>query len=259
MQGWPEFKAAILKRTGIDLNAYKERQMIRRISTLMLTRGASDFVSYLSLLDRDPDCLREFLERITINVSEFFRNPERFDELKHRYIPQLLSSGRRQLKVWSAGCAAGEEPYSLAMLLAENVPGQIIPVLATDLDKQALREAKAGRYPSVRLKNVPPELKERYFTTEGDFYVAEPTLKGRVRFERHDLLRDPYDTDFDLILCRNVVIYFTEQAKEALYTRFAQALRPGGILFTGATEQIFQPQRYGLKSIAPFFYERPTE
>jgi chemotaxis protein methyltransferase CheR len=259
MQGWPEFKAAILKRTGIDLNAYKERQMLRRISTLMSMRGVDDFASYLRLLDNDPDCLREFLERITINVSEFFRNPERFKELTERYFPLLLAGGRRQLKVWSAGCAAGEEAYSLAILLLENVPGQLLPVLATDLDKEALKEAEAGRYPSARLKNVPPELKQRYFIVDGDFYTVRPTVKALVKFQRHDLLRDPYDTDFDLILCRNVVIYFTEETKETLYTRFARALRPGGILFTGATEQIFQPQRYGFKSIAPFFYQRLEE
>lgn len=258
MEGWPEFKAAVLKRTGIDLNAYKERQMLRRISTLMSLRGAEDFRAYLGLLQRDPDCLREFIERLTINVSEFFRNPERFQELQERYLPQLLT-GRLQLKTWSAGCAAGEEAYSLAILLAENVPGQIMPVLATDLDREALAEAAAGRYPAGRLKNAPADLKERYFISEGDHYTVRPALKSRVRFQRHDLLRDPYDSGFDLILCRNVVIYFTEEAKEKLYSRFASALRPGGILFTGATEQIFQPQSYGLKPIAPFFYQRPGD
>lgn len=257
MQGWPEFKAAILRRTGIDLNAYKERQMLRRIRTLMSARGADNFVAYLSMLDRNPDCMHEFLERITINVSEFFRNPERFQELQERFFPLLLAGGRRQLKIWSAGCAAGEEPYSLAIMLAENVPNQVIPVLATDLDKEALKEAKTGRYPAARLKNIPPDLKQRYFNLEDGLYAVNPWLKSKVRFQRHDLLRDPYDNDFDLILCRNVVIYFTEEAKEALYTRFAQALRPGGILFTGATEQIFQPQHYGLKSVAPFFYQQP--
>jgi len=256
MQGWPEFKASILKRTGIDLNAYKERQMLRRINTLKTLRGADSFEAYLRLLEQDPDCLREFLERLTINVSEFFRNPERFDELKNRYLPQLLV-GRLQLKTWSAGSAAGEEAYSLAILLAENVPGQIMPVLATDLDQEALAAAAIGRYPAERLKNVPAKLKQRYFTFEDGYYEVRPELKSKVRFKRHDLLRDAYDSDFDLILCRNVVIYFTEQAKERLYQRFARALRPGGILFTGATEQIFKPASYGLEPMAPFFYRRP--
>lgn len=256
MHGWPEFKAAILERTGIDLNAYKERQMLRRIRTLISMRGADDFASYLDLITGDPDCYREFLERITINVSEFFRNPEHFRELREQYLPLLLTD-RRQLKIWSAGCATGEEPYSLAMLVAEDIPGQVIQVLATDLDKEVLEEAKTGRYPAARLKNIPADLRDRYFSPEGDSYVVRPALKLRVRFQRHDLLRDPYDANFDLILCRNVVIYFTEEAKAILYARFAKALRPGGILFTGATEQIFQPQQYGLQSIAPFFYRRP--
>lgn len=261
MEGWPEFKAAILKRTGIDLNAYRERQMLRRITTLMASHGLSDFVSYLRLLSHDPAAYRQFLERITINVSELFRNPERFAELRERFLPELLAGaapagGRPQLKTWSAGCAAGEEPYSLAILLAENVPGQDLPVLATDIDAEVLKEAEAGRYPAARLKNVPLDLRRRYFTQEGDFFTVRPSLRARVRFQRHDLLRDPYPQGLDLILCRNVVIYFTEEAKETLYLRFAQALRPGGILFTGATEQIFQPQRYGLRSVAPFFYQR---
>ena len=114
---------------------------------------------------------QEFIERLTINVSEFFRNPERFQELQERYLPQLLT-GRLQLKTWSAGCAAGEEAYSLAILLAENVPGQIMPVLATDLDREALAEAAAGRYPAGRLKNAPADLKERYFISEGDHYTC---------------------------------------------------------------------------------------
>lgn len=259
MLGWPEFKAAILKRTGIDLNAYKEAQMLRRISALMAGRGAADFVAYLRLLDKDPTAYREFLERITINVSEFFRNPERFQELNDRFLPELLDMAcGRQLKTWSAGCAAGEEAYSLAILLMEEAPGKSLPVLATDLDVEALKEAEAGRYPAARLKNVPLPLRERYFEQDGDFLVVRPFLRSRVRFRQHDLLRDPYEEGFDLILCRNVVIYFTEQAKELLYARFARALRPGGILFTGATEQIFQPQRYGLHSVAPFFYQRPA-
>ncbi|HKM38778.1 MAG TPA: protein-glutamate O-methyltransferase CheR [bacterium] len=258
MQGWPEFKAAILKRTGIDLNAYKERQMFRRISTLMSLRGADSFQGYLNMLQRNPDCMQQFLERLTINVSEFFRNPERFRELKERYLPQLLE-GRQQIKAWSAGSAAGEEPYSVAIMLAENVTGQRTPVLATDLDQEALAEAMAGKYPADRLNNVPEDIKRRYFTFKGDFYLVRPQLKSKVRFKRHDLLRDPYESGFDLILCRNVVIYFTEQAKQKIYTRFAQALRPGGILFTGATEQIFQPGNYGLEPVAPFFYRRPRD
>lgn len=265
MEGWPEFKAAILKRTGIDLSAYKERQMLRRITTLMTSHGISDFASYLRLLGKDQAAYHEFLEHITINVSEFFRNPERFAELKERFLPELLAraggaaGGGYQLKTWSAGCAAGEEAYSLAILLLEAAPGRSLPVLATDIDANALREAEAGRYPAARLKNVPPDVLERYFTREGDLYIVRPALRARVHFRRHDLLRDPYEENFDLILCRNVVIYFTEEAKEKLYARFARALRPGGILFTGSTEQIFQPQRYGLRSVAPFFYERVHE
>ncbi|MGI6603864.1 MAG: protein-glutamate O-methyltransferase CheR [Firmicutes bacterium] len=266
MQGWSEFKAVILKRTGIDLNAYKERQMLRRLTSLMASRGVEDFGSYLRLLSQDPKALREFMERLTINVSEFFRNPERFQELRERFLPKLLKDasgavgdrGVRQLRTWSAGCAAGEEAYSLAILLADTVPGQRLPVLATDLDADALKEAAIGRYPAARLKNVPPHLQKRYFEQDGDFFTVRPELRDRVRFRRHDLLRDPYEGDFDLILCRNVVIYFTEEAKDLLYKRFAAALRPGGILFTGATEQIFQPQRYGLQLVAPFFYQRSS-
>ena len=241
--------------SNIDLTAYKRPQMERRINSFMRSAGASDYDSFLELIKNDALLYRRFLEHITINVSEFFRNANHWSSLQNEVLPLLLKD-RMSLRIWSAGCSTGEEPYSLAMLCREQRIPLTEEIFATDLDQDVLNRAMQGIYSSKAAQGIPPTYLTRYFSSQGDRYQASDDLRRMVKFKRHDLLRDSFGRSFDLILCRNVVIYFTEETKNRLYQRFSDSLTSGGVLFIGSTEQIFQARELGLKTIATFFYQK---
>lgn len=255
MADYIRFKQQIKKKTGIDLNLYKEAQMRRRLVSLYEKRGFQNFDEFSKALDSSQELLNEFLDRMTINVSEFYRNGKRWEVLDQKIIPKLLSQNRR-LKIWSAACSTGEEPYSLAMVLSKHVPLSSITILATDLDELALSRAKLGIYPERSIAEVPEEMLKRYFIQDGSSYQVKDEIKQAVTFKKHNLLDDRYGSQFDLIVCRNVMIYFTEEAKDMIYKGFSEALRDGGILFVGSTEQIFTPSIYGFESEDTFFYRK---
>ncbi|MGI5838448.1 MAG: CheR family methyltransferase [bacterium] len=252
---YDNFKQIIFRKTGINLDDYKQQQMHRRLRGLVERAKVSSFAEYLPLLEGDPLEYQRFLDRITINVSEFFRNPEKFSELKQIIIPQLLQQNRN-LRIWSAGCSSGEEPYSLAILLEEADPAGPWQITATDLDETMLRRSQEGTYQAKQLANVSPQLREKYLTPDGGIYRVRNCLKAKITFSRHNLLTDPYPENCDLILCRNVLIYFTDAAKAKVYPRFVRALRPGGFFVTGNTESIFNPERYGLTTHLSFIYRK---
>ncbi|MDD2422454.1 MAG: protein-glutamate O-methyltransferase CheR [Heliobacteriaceae bacterium] len=243
-------------KSGLDLTNYKRPQMERRIRTLMRSQGVNDLTAYFQLLERDANQYRKFIDHITINVSEFLRNPGQWEVLSQKILPLLLKTNQR-LKIWSAGCSTGEEPYSLVITLLESRCDLGNQVLATDLDREVLRKAQIGLYAAKSLANFPAPLIKKYFEDQGGgYYRVKEMVKRHVKFQSHNLLKDRFETGFDLILCRNVVIYFTEETKTLLYQRFCQALCKGGILFTGSTEQIFQARELGLNSAATFFYQK---
>ncbi|SFK00443.1 chemotaxis protein methyltransferase CheR [Halobacillus dabanensis] len=197
----------------------------------------------------------EFLDRMTINVSEFYRNRKRFEVLEHKVIPYLLGKKKR-LKIWSAACSTGEEPYTLAMILSRYISLDQVDILATDLDRNALDRAKEGLYHERSLKEVTPQVKHNHFTKEGSYYRVGKDIRDSVTFKEHNLLADNYPGGFDLIVCRNVMIYFTEQAKQVIYQNFSQAMNEESIFFVGSTEQIFSPQKYGFEVYDTFFYKK---
>lgn len=242
-------------RTGIDLSLYKEPQMKRRLTSLRLRKGYSDFTSFFQAMRKNRELYDEFLDRMTINVSEFFRNQDRWQTLEHKILPRLRT-GKGHLKCWSAACSTGEEPYSLAMILAKHGLIEQSEIFATDIDEGAIQKARKGLYSERTMQSVPPEFASVFFKKEGNSSQISKRLKEKVIFQKHNLLADPYASGFDLIICRNVMIYFTEEAKQKLYAQFSRALRHGGILFVGSTEQIFRPQQYQLESIETFFYRR---
>lgn len=255
MSDYEQFIEGIKRKTGIDLALYKEAQMKRRLTSLYEKKGFSSFVQFLAALEKDRDLMNEFLDRMTINVSEFYRNGKRWEVLQNKIFPKLLATNKR-LKIWSAACSTGEEPYSLAMVLSHHVPLSQINILATDLDENAIQKAKHGVYPERSLVEVPKDIQSKYFRNEGQFYKVNDEIKRTVTFKKHNLLKDNYDGNYDLIVCRNVMIYFTEEAKDQIYANFSKALRPGGILFVGSTEQIFNPARYGFEVEDTFFYRK---
>lgn len=252
---WEWFVQKFVILSKIDLTAYKRPQMERRINSFMRNQGASDYKIFLDIISKDKDVYRKFVEHITINVSEFFRNPNHWCILENEIIPPLLKE-RNSLKIWSAGCSSGEEPYSLAILCKEKNYPLAGKILATDIDKEVLEKATIGLYSQKALEGLPAGLLKKYFQEQGKFYRISDELKKMIEFKQQDLLRDSFARDFDLILCRNVVIYFTEETKQNLYRKFANAMRTKSILFIGSTEQIFQARELGLKSVATFFYQK---
>lgn len=255
-QDWEQFKQKFNAKSGINLNDYKPAQMQRRITNLMNRHGAHTYLEFFKLIDKDSKLYKDFIDYLTINVTEFFRTPEKFVELEKKVLPDLLARSNR-LNIWSAGCSIGAEPYSLAMILNDITPGVKHRILATDLDVEMLAKAKQGVYTNSEYKNIPSDRALKYFKQEGDKYVISPDIRAKVEFERHNLLLDNFQTGFDLILCRNVVIYFTEEAKDILYRRFFTALKPGGVLFVGGTEAILNFRDMGFAQYLPFFYRKP--
>jgi chemotaxis protein methyltransferase CheR len=241
--------------TGIDLSSYRVNQMQRRVLAYLARVGVADYMAFHKILEREPDKLKDFLDYMTINVSEFFRNPDRFEDLREDVLPRLLTR-RGKLRVWSAGCAGGAEPYSVAIILDEIAPAAGAEIVATDIDATILERARRGWFPANEVRNVGPARLSRYFTVEGGGFVVTPEIRRRVTFERHDLLDDAYPSGCDLIMCRNVVIYFVDESKERVYQRFWQALRPGGFLFVGGTETIFRAVEKGFTLVSPFFYQK---
>ncbi|WP_237690649.1 CheR family methyltransferase [Paenibacillus caui] len=245
----------VKQSTGIDLSLYKEVQMKRRLTTLRNKNGYSSFAAFYKAMTGDKKLFYEFLDKMTINVSEFWRNPNRWEILRDKVIPELLRTNNR-LKVWSAACSTGEEPYTLAMIFADMGLLQQTSLTASDIDEGALFKASQGIYVERSIKDVPPAVASRYFTRDGALLKIDERLKKAVKFKKQNLLLDPFEEKHDLIVCRNVMIYFTEEAKNDLYHKFARALRPGGILFVGSTEQIFSPGKYGFEAAETFFYRK---
>ena len=238
MENYEKFKKDVLSLTKIDLNCYKEKQMKRRIDTLISKTSAKSYDEYVVLLKKDKNVFEAFVNFLTINVSEFYRNPDQWKLLETKVFPELISKFGRNLKIWSAACSTGDEPYSLVMALSRHVPLSQIRILATDIDKQVLEKARVGLYSQKSIASVPEEFKKKYFTKIGTSYQISDEIKKRVEFKEHNMLRDPYPSQCDMIVCRNVVIYFTDDAKQEIYTKFNQALKDKGVLFIGSTEQI---------------------
>lgn len=257
IKDYEDFKKFILQQTTIDLNAYKERQMKRRIDTLIARNKFKDYDSYCNAIKVDKDLMEEFVNYITINVSEFYRNPALWKTLEDVILPDLINKFGSNLKIWSAACSTGDEPYSLAMVLAKKVPLSKVHIYATDIDEQVLAKAKDGVYGANSLKGLPDEYKNKYFEKMGDrFYKISDEIKRCVEFKKANLLRDAYPTGMHLIVCRNVMIYFTEEAKEDIYKKFNNSLVKDGCLFVGNTEQIINYKELGYSFDKLFFYRK---
>lgn len=251
------FKKAVFDMTKIDLNAYKEKQMKRRIDTLIAKNKIVGYDAYIKALKTDTALFDEFVNYLTINVSEFYRNPDQWAFLEKEVFPGLIDKFGTRLKIWSAACSTGDEPYSLAMCLSKFIPLNQIKITATDLDKQVIAKAKAGLYGEKSIVGVPAEYKKKFFTQIGPSYQISDEIKKCVEFKEHNLLKDPYPTDYHLIVCRNVLIYFTEEAKDEIFVKYQKALAPGGVLFIGSTEQIINYREIGFERKNSFFYQKP--
>ncbi len=246
------FKKEVFALTKIDLNAYKEKQMKRRIDTLIAKHKVTGYDKFVGKLRDDKAVFDDFVNYLTINVSEFYRNPEQWRLMDKEIIPELIGRFGKNLKVWSAACSTGDEPYSLVMAFSRHLPLNQINIIATDIDKQVIEKAKVGLYNEKSIAAVPDDLKKKYFTKVGPSYQIANEIKARVQFKQHNLLKDTYPDRCDLIVCRNV--YFTEEAKDEVFRKFNASLKPEGILFIGSTEQIMNYKEINYERKNSFFY-----
>ncbi len=253
---YEKFKKDVYALTKIDLNAYKEKQMRRRIDTLIGKNKAESYDKYVALIKDNQDKFEQFVNFLTINVSEFYRNPEQWKTLDEEVFPRLIKEFGKRLTIWSAACSTGDEPYSLVMTLSRHVDLRDIKIIATDIDKQVLEAARVGLYNEKSIAAVPEEFKKKYFTKIGSSYQISDDIKKHVEFREHNLLRDPYPSGCHLIVCRNVVIYFTDEAKDEIYGKFHRSLVKGGMLFIGSTEQIMNYKELGFLRNKSFFFEK---
>jgi chemotaxis protein methyltransferase CheR len=249
-------KGRLEQLLGLDLDAYKQAQMRRRVTT-HIAKVSGDVDGFIEALGSDPDELTELRDMITINVTEFFRDQSQWQQLRETVLPEVIESARGAPSVWSAGCSTGQEPYSIAMLLAQaGVLGRTT-ILATDFDREVLAKARSGGpYTADEIKGISNVELDTYFEEQDGKYTASQELKSRIRFRELNLLKDRFGRGYDLVVCRNVMIYFTAEVKSALVARFLESLRPGGVLFIGATEALLGADLDQVERMGGNFYRK---
>jgi len=252
--GFETFAAVIKRRCGLDLYAYRAQQLERRLRSFMHNIGAADLKQAANAVSRDERLVQQFIDTLGINVTEFMRNRHLFDKLER--ILEEMHAERPVRKLWSAGCSIGCEPYTLAIIMDRVDPSRTWQILATDIDREALAAAKRAVYSEAYLKSLRRAELEKYFTQTAEGWQFDKTLAARVRFSHLDLLKGPYPMNCDVVLCRNVIIYFDPEPRSKVLEGLARALRPGGVLFIGGSETISEAEEIGLETIEPFFYRK---
>jgi chemotaxis protein methyltransferase CheR len=241
---------------GVDLLQYKRAQMERRIRAWCQRRGTPDLGAYARRLGTDEQELDAFLDRVTINVSQLWRHPEQWEALSTTILPELAREGR--VRAWSAGCSYGAEAYTLAAVCRTVVPRTTTEIRGTDLDRRMVARARKGVFDGDDARLAPKDLLARWFDDLGSgAFQAKPELRSLMRFEEGDLLRLPVRKEaHDLVMCRNTVIYFNDEARDALHRRLVASLRPGGYLIVGTSERVSDPGALGLTSPFHFIYRK---
>lgn len=248
----------ISRERGFGCASYKEKCLRRRIAVRMRARGVHTYRDYAAILDGDAREYELLLDVLTINVTKLFRNWETFAAIADDVLPALWPANGEYVRCWSAGCASGEEPYSLAILLHREAMQRRdesalsrITVLGTDIDRVSLKAAERGAFGEDAFADTPPAIRRRYFTPKPPHSV-DPKVKAMVSFERRDLLHEPTPSGgLDLITCRNVIIYFDRASQEMLFQRFFDALIPGGFLVLGKVETLLGPTRSQFVPVNP--------
>lgn len=263
-QTFDQIKEFIEDQYMIDITRYKRQQMIRRLDAWLRRSSLNNWDDYFQMVREDQNEDVRFRNYLTINVTSFFRDPDRWAVFEKDVLPGVLSNGNgspsllsRSLKVWSAGCSIGAEPYTLGIILNRVTPYADHDFLATDFDRGALEIARAGG-PFIRddVKNIPEDDLMKYFRREDDHYYVKGLLRDKIQFREGDLLSDQFDDGYDLIICRNVVIYFTPEIKDELFVKFHSSLVEDGVLFLGGTEMIPHASGSGFRHIGGSIYKK---
>lgn len=240
----------VARERGFACANYKDGCLRRRVAVRMRARGSESFAAYAALLRREPDEYERLMDTLTINVTRLYRDADVWDAVADAVLPALWQANPEGLGVWSAGCASGEELFTLAALLHRHAERTAtLPrlrdtqVLGSDIDAASLQAARAGRFAEAAFKEMPAALRDRYFVGTGT-RTAVAELQALVRVERRDLLMDPPPPMvFDLIACRNMLIYIDREGQERIFRRFHAALAPHGILVLGKVETMLGPAR----------------
>lgn len=260
----------VYDKYGIHLVPEKRTMIAVRLQKTLRNLDLPTFTMYYKYLlaDTNGDALTEFVNRITTNHTFFYRENEHFDFLVRRALPDILGKLQKErnhdVRVWSAGCSSGEEPYTLAMLMLEYFGSQYgmwdVGVLATDISEKVLKIARTGVYSNERIASLPATLRSKYFRqiTEDDWEISKQ-VKGEVLFRRFNLMNEqfPFKKPFHVIFCRNVMIYFDQPTRDALIEKFYHALTPGGYLFVGHSETLGRSHTL-FEYIMPAVYKRCT-
>ncbi len=244
------FKELIYRETGINMSDKKKKLIVARLSKRLRVLELDSFTEYYHYLKESPDSDNEIvnlINRVTTNKTDFFREKHHFDFLQKELFPQIIvdskSTGNRKLRIWSAGCSSGEEPYTLGMVVAESFKaerGWDIKILATDLDTEILQRAIAGIYPTQLITPVPNEYLAKYFIRTGELYEVNSFIKSMISFRKLNLMDEtfPMKNPFDIIFCRNVIIYFDTETKDNLLTKYHKHLKSKGHMFIGHSESL---------------------
>lgn len=250
-------KELLMREKGFDLEAYKERCILRRVYLKVRSKGFPNLGLYFRSLSRNMEELEELFQYLTINVTEFFRNPSAYQYLRERVLPDLMSQreGNGTINIWSAGCSSGEEPFSLAILMLkaaeEHAADCPFRVLATDVDEAVLAKGREGLYTKDALKNLDEGDIQEYFIPEEKGYRIKDSVKRRVAFKTANILVDRPGSRQDLIVCRNLLIYFSRDNQEKVIANFSREMRPGGYLMLGKAETLIGRSRLFFLNVSP--------
>jgi chemotaxis protein methyltransferase CheR len=231
-------KRMVAESAGLNTSGYREEYLRRRFEIRLKATGTETYARYIIYLRKHPEEFTNLLNDLTINYTNFFRDADVYNHLEKKLLPKLFLS-KNPVKIWSAGCASGEEPYSLAILahkiLGRRVGLHPVTIFASDIDKDALAKASRGVYHARQL-TMEQRLIDEFFTKEGEDYRVNDNLRNLIRFSQFDLMKTPVLVNLDLILCRNVMIYFSKEGQQHIHMNFYHALRPGGYFITGKSE-----------------------
>ncbi|MDR0553925.1 MAG: protein-glutamate O-methyltransferase CheR [Treponema sp.] len=238
------YRKLIYNESGIHFTATNRSILESRLKERLREKGNPSMRAYFETISRDKEELKSFLDSITTNLTRFFRNQAHFDALEHFVIPELLKikqgSGSNTLKIWSAGCSTGEEPYTIAMLLSEILPAPWkYEIVASDISLKCLMTAKDAFYAESRIVGIPDNYLKKYFNKVEGGYKVRPELMSRIRFDYHNLKNDSGLRNLDIVFCRNVIIYFDEAAQTAVMNRFWDSMASKSFMFIGHSESLF--------------------
>jgi len=257
-QDYLKLKNLIKKNLGFNSEQYKDSHFKRRVNVRMRVTNSKNFGEYVQYLNTHTDEYTHLMDTLTVNVTNFFRNSETYEVVEKEVLPSIIkskSTGLRNIRIWSAGCSMGVEAYSIAILLKKLLGNDFsrynIQITGTDIDKDILRRAEEAIYTEVEMKEVPEDIRIKYFDHDGECYHLKDEIKKVAKFRRNDLISGDKLTGFDAIFCRNVTIYFERHLQEKLYMDFYNGLNKDGFFVMGKTETLIGPSKDMFRAFDP--------